>query len=108
MSDKTHMALDDVNTILQLNVPVIVRIGHRRMPVGEVLNLSPGSIIELTKNFDEPLDLMVNNRQIGQGTAVKVGEYFGLKVSAVGDAEDRIRALGPESEDSVDAEPTAE
>ncbi len=101
------MPVEDVSTILQLQVPVIVRIGHRRMPVGEVLNLSPGSIIELTKGFDDPLDLMVNNRQIGQGTAVKVGEYFGLKVSAVGDAEDRIRALGPEAPGTPEAPESA-
>ena len=88
------MALSDLNTILQLEVPVIVRIGHRKMPLGEVLNLAPGSIVELAKNADAPLDLMVNNCQIGMGKAVKVGEQFGLSVLEIGDAESRIRALG--------------
>ena len=86
--------MSDINTILKLNVPVIVRLGHRRMPLGDVLKLTPGSIVELAKSADAPLDLMVNNCQIGTGNAVKVGEQFGLSVLSVGDAEAKIRALG--------------
>lgn len=85
----------DVHAILKLEVPVIVRLAHRKMKLSEVLNLQPGSMVDLPKLADEPLDLMVNNKLIGRGTAVKVGENFGLKVAAVGDAAARIRALGP-------------
>jgi flagellar motor switch protein FliN/FliY len=90
------MTAADVQSILRLRVPVIVRLGHRQLSVSEVMNLAPGSMIELPQPADEPLDLMVNNKLIGQGAAVKIGENFGLKVSAVGDAAERIKALGPE------------
>lgn len=83
----------DVNTILKLRVPVIVRLAERRMSVQEVLGWGPGAIIEMTKNADDDLDLMVNNKQIGQGSAVKIGENFGLRVTAVHEPAERIQAL---------------
>ena len=83
----------DVKTILKLRVPVIVRLAARRMNVQDVLGWGPGSIIEMGKHSDDPLDLMVNNKEIGQGAAVKIGENFGLRVSAIHDAEHRVRAL---------------
>jgi flagellar motor switch protein FliN/FliY len=85
----------DVQAILALRVPVIVRLGHRTMKLSEVLKLGPGSMIELPKVATEPLDLMINNKPIGVGSAVKIGEHFGIRVAAVGDTADRIRALGP-------------
>jgi len=83
-----------VNAILELEVPVIVLLGERQMRLSEVLSLTPGAIIELTKDAEDPLELMVNNKQIGTGSAVKVGENFGIRVSHVGDLKDRIRAMG--------------
>lgn len=96
------MPTRDVQAILKLRVPVIVRLAHRQMPLNEVMNLGPGALVELPKPHDEPLDLMVNNKLVGHGTAVKVGEHFGLKVSVVGDATERIRALGPIGQQVVD------
>lgn len=84
----------DLNAILRLEVPVIVRLGERTLRTEEVVALMPGSIIELPKNADEPLDLMVNNKQIGVGTAVKIGENFGIRITFVGAVRDRIEALG--------------
>jgi len=92
----------DLRTILELTVPVIVQIGERRVPVEEVLALAPGSILELPKNADEPLDLLINNKTIGHGEAVKVGENFGIRINRIGSATQRIRAMGsaaPASDD---------
>jgi flagellar motor switch protein FliN/FliY len=80
--------------ILKLRVPVIVQIASRRMPLAAIRRLSLGMIIEFEKNTDETLELRVRNRPIGRGEAVKVGENFGLRVTAIHDAEDRIRSLG--------------
>ncbi len=81
--------------ILSLEVPIIVRLGARAMPSGEVVCLVPGSIIELPKNAEEELDVLVNNRQIGSGRAVKIGENFGVRITYVGEVGDRVRAMGP-------------
>ena len=92
----------DLDTILGLRVPVIVRVGRREMHMDDVLNLSPGSIIELNKSADEALEVMINNRTVGLGFAVKVGENFGLRVAAVGDEMSRIEALRPQKEEDED------
>lgn len=84
----------DVQSILQIEVPVIVQISRRSMTVAEVMNLAPGAIIELPKIADDELDVLVNNRPIGLGRAVKVGENFGLRITSLGAVADRIAALG--------------
>lgn len=83
-----------VERILALEVPIVVRLGVRQLRVSEVTALVPGSIIELPKNADSELDLMVNNRVVGTGLAVKVGENFGLRITAIGDPAQRIAAMG--------------
>lgn len=87
----------ELSAALRLEVPVIVRLGERTMTVSEVTGLVPGAIIELPKNADAELDLLVNNKQIGTGVAVKVGENFGLRITYIGKVRDRIAALGGDS-----------
>ncbi len=84
---------DNFSAILSLEVPIVVRLGQRALKVKEVLRWVPGALIELPKNADEPLELLVNNRQIATGSAVKVGENFGLRVAQVGSLPDRIQAV---------------
>jgi len=85
----------NLRQILTLHVPIVVRLGSRTMRVGEVMDLVPGSIIELPKNAESELELLVNNRPIACGVACKVGENFGLRITCVGNVEERIAALGP-------------
>jgi len=93
----------DLKSILKLEVPVIVQIAGRMMPAEDVLSLSPGAIMELPKNADEELEILVSNKAIGLGMAVKVGENFGIRVTYVGDLRRRVEALA--SEDSKAEEP---
>lgn len=83
----------DLSRLLRLEAPIVVRLGERKMPLREVLSLVPGSIIELNKNADDEIDLLVNNVCIGSGSAVKVGENFGIRVSYVGNPADRVQAV---------------
>ncbi|MDI9403990.1 MAG: FliM/FliN family flagellar motor switch protein [Limnohabitans sp.] len=85
---------NDLARILRLEVPLIVQIAERRMPLSEVTALTHGSIIELPKQIDEELDVLVNNSQIGSGRAVKVGENFGVRMTNVGAVTARVAALG--------------
>jgi flagellar motor switch protein FliN/FliY len=85
----------DAATLMKLRVPVIVRLGHRAMKLDDVISLGPGAIIELPQQADSPLDLMVANKVIGQGVAVKIGENFGIKMTALGSPRELASALGP-------------
>jgi len=96
----------DLKSILRLEVPVIVRIASRVMKVGEVSKLTPGAILELPKLADEDLDVLISNRPIGKGTAVKVGENFGIRITSVGNQRERVEAIGGEdisTEEAADA-----
>lgn len=84
----------EVKRILRLTVPVVVQLATRQMAIAAVRDLSVGAIIEFEKSLEEPLDLLVNNRLIGHGQCVKVGENFGLRVTKVTSRAQRIRSLG--------------
>lgn len=86
--------------LLQLEVPVIVRLAEKTMTMEAVTALLPGMIIELPKGSEEMLDLLVNNKVVGVGRAVKVGENFGLRVEAIGDESVRLAAMGNAEERS--------
>ena len=84
----------DVRRVLRLEVPVIVRLADRKLLLSEVIRLGVGAIIEFTKSSAEPLELLINNKVIGCGETVKVGENFGLRITQIGDVKQVIRALG--------------
>jgi flagellar motor switch protein FliN/FliY len=84
----------DLLRLLAIEVPVIVQLGRRRMTVSEVMRFAVGAIIEFNKSADEDLELLVNNKTIGKGHAVKVGENFGIRISNIGSVKETIRKLG--------------
>lgn len=92
----------DIEAQLKLEVPVVVRVGERAMRLADVAGLAPGSIIELPKRADDELDLMINNKQIGFGHAVKVGENFGIRITYLGKPAERVRAAVEAAEGSDD------
>ncbi|MBX2852228.1 MAG: FliM/FliN family flagellar motor switch protein [Phycisphaeraceae bacterium] len=84
----------DLDTILKLKVPLIVTVGAQRTPLDTVLTFGPGSIIELSKPADEPLEILINNKEVGTGEAIKVGENFGIRITEMLPAEERVAAMG--------------
>ena len=86
----------ELDRILRLSVPLIVRLAERKMNCNEVMRLGTGAIIEFSKSSDQPLELLVNNKVIALGEAVKVGENFGLRIRQVGDPKQIVEALGGE------------
>lgn len=84
----------DLQTILKLKVPLIVTVGARRVSVDTVLGLGPGSIVELGKSSDDPLEVLINNKQVGTGEAVKVYENFGVRITQILSTEQIVEAMG--------------
>lgn len=94
----------DLTAILKLEVPIVVEIGRRLIALSDVKSMVPGSIIELPKGAEDELELLVNNKPIGMGIAVKVGENFGLQISFIGDLKSRIEAMGGSQSASAEEE----
>jgi flagellar motor switch protein FliN/FliY len=86
----------ELQRILRLEVPVIVKLAERKLLLSEVMRLGTGAIIEFFKSSDEPLQLLINNKPIGVGETVKVGENFGLRITQIGDVKQIIASLGGE------------
>lgn len=84
----------ELQRILRLEVPVIVKLAERKLLLSEVMRLGTGAIIEFFKSSDEPLQLLINNKPIGVGETVKVGENFGLRITQIGDVKQIIASLG--------------
>ena len=79
--------------ILKMQVPMIVKLAERKLPLAEVMRLGNGAIIEFIKRSDEPLELLVNNKAVAVGETVKVGENFGLRITQIGDLKSMIQSL---------------
>jgi len=80
--------------LYDIPLQVSVEIGRSRIPLKELLQMGEGYVIELDKLASEPLDLYVNSRLIARGEAVMVGDKFGIRLTDVVNASDRIEKLG--------------
>lgn len=85
----------DRNLKLILDIPlrVTVELGRTKMPVSELLNLTQGSVIELSKLAGEPMEVMVNDKLIARGEAVVVNEKFGVRLTDIISTAERIEQL---------------
>lgn len=77
-------ARERVRRVMQLPVPVAVRLAEKRVELSTLLSMSPGTLIMFEKSCEDLLGLYVNNQLYALGEAVKIGEKFGLKISEVG------------------------
>ena len=80
--------------VLSLKLSVAVVIAEKEVPLGEVLGLAPGRIIEFNQPSGEALQILVGEKVIGRGDVVKVGENFGVVVREIGAVRERIEQLG--------------
>jgi flagellar motor switch protein FliN/FliY len=85
---------DNLNLLMDIELNARVRIGSKQMLLKDVVKLSEGTIIDLDKSVDEPMEILVNGKTIAKGIVVVVGGNFGIKITHVGTKEDRIKSLG--------------
>jgi flagellar motor switch protein FliN/FliY len=79
--------------ILDVTLPVTVELGRARMQIQEVLKLAPGSVIELERLAGDPVDLYINDRPIAKGEVVIIDENFGIRLTSIVTATERIKTL---------------
>jgi flagellar motor switch protein FliN len=80
----------NLNLILDVAVTLALEVGRARMPVRELLQLAPGAIVELDRLASEPLDVLVNGVRIARGEVVVVNEKFGIRLTDVVSASERM------------------
>ncbi len=82
-----------MDLLLDVPLDLSVELGRARMSIQDLLNLSPGSVIELDKIAGEPLDFMVNGRLVARGEAVVVNDKFGVRITDIVSPSERIARL---------------
>lgn len=88
-SGKDH----NLQLILDIPLKVTVELGRTKMPVSELLNLTQGSVIELSKLAGEPMEVLVNDKLIARGEAVVVNEKFGVRLTDIISPAERVEQL---------------
>ena len=85
----------NIDLILDIEVEVMVRLGEAQMTLREIQQLRPGSIINLDKDTDAAVELVVNDKVIAKGELVVVGsDHFALRITEIETPVERIRTLG--------------
>jgi flagellar motor switch protein FliN len=87
----------DISLLLDVPLQVTVELGRTQMRIRNVLELVPGSIIELDKLAGEPVDVLVNGKQIARGEVVVIDEEFGVRITDVASQAKRLRGLAAEA-----------
>lgn len=77
------------------NIPVTVsvEVGRATLKISDLLRLAQGSVVELDRIAGEPLDLLVNNTVVAQGEVVLVNDRYGIRLTRVVTAAERLKNL---------------
>ena len=79
--------------ILDIPLTLNVELGRSQLLISELLQLGQGSVIELTKLAGEPMDVFVNQRLVARGEVVVVNEKFGVRLTDIVSAVERVNKL---------------
>lgn len=74
------------HVLRDVEVEITVEIGRCRKRIADVLRLAPGQTVELTKAAGEPVDIYVNDRLLGRGEAVVLGDRYGVRITELAQA----------------------
>ena len=83
----------NLNMLLDIPLQVTVELGRTKRIVKDILELSHGSILELDKLAGEPVDILINSKLIAKGEVVVIDENFGVRVTDILSAAERLSKL---------------
>ena len=72
-----------MDVVMDVKVNVTVQLGTAELPMREVVELSPGAVIQLNQQAKDPVGLLVNGKLIAHGEVVVVDDRFGLKITEI-------------------------
>lgn len=82
-----------IDLVADIPVRVTVELGRTRKNISDILNMTPGSVIELDKMAGEPVDVLVNGKLIAKGEVVVIDENFGVRVTEILSSSGRVHAV---------------
>lgn len=83
-----------IDMLLDLDLTLSIELGRKTMAIRDILDLQRGSVVEFDKLAGEPVDILINNKKIAEGEVVVIEKHFGIRVTSLVDATERIKNLG--------------
>ena len=79
--------------LLDVELEATLRFGCRELPLGEILELGPGDVVQLDRHIADPVDLIVGDKIVARGEVVLVSGNFGLRVTEVAAPRKRLESI---------------
>ncbi|GJL66438.1 MAG: hypothetical protein NPIRA05_14090 [Nitrospirales bacterium] len=93
-ASETDQPMDgSLDRILDIPLVISAQLGSAKMLIKELLQLGPGSVVELDKLAGEPLEVLVNEKLVARGEVVMVNEKFGIRLTDVVSQTERVNNL---------------
>lgn len=85
---------DNLELLLDIPLEITIELGRTKMLINDLLKLGQGSVIELTKEAGDTLEILANNRLIAKGDVVVVNKKYGIRLTEVISPMERVEKLG--------------
>lgn len=85
---------NNIDLILDVPLEISVVLGRTKKNVKDILNLGTGSLIELDRLAEEPVEILINGKKVAFGEVVVVDENFGIRITNIVSNAERIKTLG--------------
>jgi flagellar motor switch protein FliN/FliY len=82
-----------IDVILDIDLPVVVRFGRTELPIRALSRIGPGSVIDLGRSPDDPVEILVSDRVVARGEVVIVGGNYGVRILDVTSQSERARSM---------------
>lgn len=92
-NDLSHEEMRNIALIMDVQLPVRVRIGSKKMLLKDVLSMDIGSVIELNQLANDPLEILVGDKVVAMGEVVIVDGNFGVQITEIGTKRERLEKL---------------
>ena len=83
-----------IEVLMDVPLSITVELGQATVTIRDLLDLGQGSILRLNRHAGEPVDVLVNGRRLARGEVVVMEEDFGIRVTDVVSAAERLRSMG--------------
>jgi flagellar motor switch protein FliN/FliY len=82
-----------IEVLLDIDLPLVVRFGQTELPLRQLTRLGPGSVIDLGRSPDDPVEVLVSNRVVARGEVVVVSGSYGIRILDVVSQRERVRSM---------------
>jgi len=89
-----YTAPRNIDLILDVPLEISVVLGRTKKSIKDILNLGTGSLVELDKLAEEPVEILVNGKRVAYGEVVVVDENFGVRITSIVSSSERLKSLG--------------